>query len=109
MRLKTLLAAEFALAVTAGTASTALADGRWAYTHLRPDEANDRVANQNRRITKERREGELSHSQARELRVEDRGLRAQERFDARNDGHITLAQQRQLNVDENGISRQIGR
>ena len=65
---------------------------------------------ENRRIATERREGELSRGQARELRTEDRGIRAEERFDASKDrSHITRGEQRRLNRQENGVSRQIGR
>jgi hypothetical protein len=71
---------------------------------------NTRLARQNARITRERREGELSMAQARDLRGEDRGIRDQERFDASHDGgHITRAEQHQLNQEENGVSHQIGR
>ena len=53
---------------------------------------------------------EISKAQARDLRAEDRGIRAQERFAAsRRGGHVTKAQQRRLNREENGVSRQIGR
>jgi hypothetical protein len=86
---------------------SALAD--WAAHHPRRAEVNHRLANQDRRINRERREGELSVGQARQLHNEDRFVRKQERFmAAQNHGHITASQQRSLNQEENGVSRQIG-
>lgn len=82
----------------------------WGQKHPRRTEVNGRLANQDRRIHTERKEGELTAAQARDLHAEDRGIRAQERFDASHDGgHITKAEQAQLNHEENGVSRQIGR
>jgi hypothetical protein len=98
------------LAITAiGFASSADAAG-WRANHPRRAEVNMRLHNQNHRITVERREGELTRAQAMNLRTEDRGIRAQERFDASRDhGHITLNEKRQLNHEENQVSNQIGR
>jgi hypothetical protein len=60
-------------------------DGQWARTHPRREEVNQRLANQNRRITQER--VMASH----------------------NGGHITRAEQRALNQQENAVSKQIGK
>jgi len=98
------------LAVSLAAASGASAETRWQAHHPRRAEVNSRLANQNRRITAERREGELTLAQARDLRAQDRGVRGQERFDASHDGgHITKAEQVQLNHEENGVSQEIGR
>jgi hypothetical protein len=98
------------LAAVLGTASTASAETAWQRHHPRRVEVNHRLANQSARIVAERREGELTRGQARDLRAEDRGIRAQERFDASKHGsHLTKAEQRRLNKEENGVSRQIGR
>jgi hypothetical protein len=106
---KLLLAALGAASLMAG-ASGASADTRWQDHHGRRVEVNHRLANQNRRITREVRDGQISHRQAHDLRAEDRGIRGQERFYAsRHGGHITRAEQRHLNREENGVSRQIGR
>ena len=71
---------------------------------------NSRLANQNRRIHDERKEGDITAAQAKDLHAEDRGIRAQERFDANeNGGHITKAEDRSLNQQENAVSGQIGR
>ena len=97
-----------AFIVTSGSA--AMADTRWERFHPRRDQVNDRLEHQNRRINHEYREGELNRWQVRELRLEHRGIRRQERFFAtHHDGHITRGEQRLLDREENGVSRQIGR
>lgn len=95
--------------VSMGLSSGAYA-GTWTVHHPRRVEVNARLKNQNHRITAERKEGELTKAQAMDLRGEDRGIRAQERYDASNDGgHITKGERARLNHDENQVSRQIGR
>jgi hypothetical protein len=80
----------------------------WASHHPRRAEVNGRLNNQFRRIRTERRDGELTGRRAAYLHAEDRGIRAQERFDASRDGgHITRAEQAQMNHEENRTSRQI--
>ena len=99
-----------AAAVLIASGSTALADTRWERFHPRRDQVNDRLERQNHRINHEYREGELSRWQVRELHLEHRGIRRQERFfAAHHDGHITRREQRLLDREENGVSRQIGR
>jgi hypothetical protein len=81
----------------------------WTHHHPRRVEVNHRLAVQDHRIAVERRDGEITGRQAAALHAEDRGIRAQERFDASRDhGHITRAEQRRLNREENGVSHQIG-
>jgi Ni/Co efflux regulator RcnB len=95
---------------TAGLGMATSADANWRTQHPRRAEVNARLNNQARRIHMERKEGEITVAQAHDLHVEDRGIRAQERFDAsRNGGHITRAEQARLNHQENQISGQIGR
>lgn len=97
------------LALTSAAFVTS-ADADWRTNHPRRAEVNARLNNQVRRIHTERKEGELTAAQARDLHAEDRGIRGQERFDASHDGgHITKAEQAQINHEENGVSRQIGR
>ena len=92
------------------SAISASAETQWERNHPRRDQVNDRLANQNRRINQEVREGEISRSQARQLHREDRAIRGEERMMAKfNNGHITPAEQRALNQQENAVSRQIGR
>jgi hypothetical protein len=98
-----------ALAV-AGLSLATSADAAWRANHPRRAEVNARLANQDRRIHQERKEGEITAAQAHDLHAEDRGIRAQERYDASlHDGHITRAEQAQLNHQENQVSGQIGR
>ena len=109
MSLKIITAASLlALSLTALFASSASAMG-WRASHPRRAEVNARLNHQDHRINVERREGEITTAQAHDLHAEDRGIRAQERFDASNDGgHITRAEDRSLNQQENAASHQIG-
>lgn len=102
--------AGMAVAMALAGVSGASATTEWQAHHMRRAEVNHRLARQNHRITVERRDGELTASQAHALRAEDRRIRAEERFGAsRNHGHITAAEQHRLNRQENAVSRQIGR
>jgi hypothetical protein len=97
------------LGVLAGATQFANAE-TWNQAHPRRAEVNARLENQNHRINQERREGEITGRQAHALHAEDRAIRKEERFMARqNGGHITRAEQRALNQQENAVSRQIGR
>lgn len=111
MKLTTQLALAALGAATLLTATTgASAETVWQHHHPRRVEVNHRLANQKRRIHTERREGEMTRAQAHDLRMEDRGIRGQERYDAsHHHGHLTKAEQRRLNREENGVSGQIGR
>jgi len=98
-----------ALSVAGLSVNSASAMG-WRASHPRRAEVNARLNHQDRRIHTERREGEISAAQAHDLHAEDRGIRADERFDAsQNGGHITRSEQRSLNGQENAVSQQIGR
>jgi hypothetical protein len=104
-----LAASALCLAAFVGAASTASAGIGWREHHPRRAEVNARLGWQSARITHERRDGQITSAQARDLHGEDRGIRDQERFDAsHDDGHITKGEQRQLNQEENGVSQQIG-
>jgi hypothetical protein len=93
-----------------GSIVSAAAETQWERNHPRRDQVNDRLENQNRRINQERREGEITRSQAKELHREDHAIRQEERTMARqNNGHITRAEQKALNQQENAVSRKIGR
>jgi hypothetical protein len=107
-----LIAAAFAGATCAAFAQTpaAAADGQWAKSHPRRAEVNGRLANQNHRINKEVREGEITRGQAAKLHHQDHQIRMEERAMAStNGGHITKAEQRALNQQENQVSREIGK
>ena len=103
----TVAAATLALS---GLVTNALADTQWQKDHPRREQVNNRLANQNKRIKQERREGEITKAQARKLHTEDRAIRGEERTMAStNGGHITKAEQKSLNQQENQVSRQIGK
>lgn len=108
------IAATIALSLFA-LGGTAMAHGqdketKWEKHHPRRDQVNDRLANQNRRITDEVKEGDMTKAQARKLRKKDRQIRQAERdMAARNGGHITKSEQKALNQQENQVSKQIGK
>jgi len=100
-----LTAAALALASLAGTA---MADTTWQKNHPRRAEVNARLANQNRRIKQDVKNGTLTQAQARTLHHDDHQVRMEERAMASQDGgHITKGEQAVLNQQENAISNQI--
>ena len=100
----------FAGLLVAGLTTPAFAESVWDRNHPRRDQVNDRIGNQLHRINQERREGELSRGQARAMRMQERGVLAEERADARlHGGHITRVEQAQLNRDLNAIGHEIPR
>ena len=77
-------------------------------THPRRAEVNNRLANQNARITQGVKDGQLTHGEAKAMRADDHAIRSEERADASvNGGHITHAEQRNINRQENANSRAI--
>jgi len=93
-----------------GVAGNAIADTQWQKDHPRREQVNNRLANQNKRIHQERKEGEITGAQAARLHSEDRSIRKEERTMAStNGGHITKAEQKALNQQENQVSKQIGK
>lgn len=93
-----------------GAAGSALAQTQWQKDHPRRAEVNKRLANQNRRIHKEVKEGDLTRTQAAALHKDDRQIRKQERAMAsKNGGHITKQEQKTLNQQETAVSKQIGK
>ncbi len=115
MKHKKILALAMA-AVLAGGAHAALAgEGKesrgkeWNEKHPRRAEVNQRLGNQDRRIDREVKEGDMSRAEANKLHREDRQIRNEERnMASEHDGHITKAEQQKLNRQENAVSRQIG-
>lgn len=78
--------------------------------HPRREEVNQRLENQDKRINKEVKDGEISKGQAAKLHREDRHIRKEERAIASKDGgHITKKEQERLNHQENKVSEQIGK
>ena len=93
-----------------GNSVITFAESDWAKAHPRRHQVNKRLKNQNRRIKKEVREGEMTRGQARNLHKDDRMIRQEERDMAKqNGGHITKPEQKVLNQQENGVSRDIGK
>ena len=108
--IRTFLTVAAAAVALAGVASTASAETQWQKDHPRRAEVNARLKNQDRRINKEVKEGEISKQQAAKLHKEDHAIRQEERAMASTDGgHITKTEQRALNQQENQVSRQIGK
>lgn len=116
---KLLIAALFASCAAAGfaqtpatpaaSAATSEKAAQWRAHHPRRAEVNARLANQNRRIHEEVKEGDMSKAKAAKLHREDRQMRQEERdMAAQNGGHITKAEQHVLNQQENKVSKQIG-
>jgi hypothetical protein len=99
-----------ASALLIGVAGAAHAEGQWDKDHPRRAEVNKRLNNQNARINKEVKEGEISKGQAAKLHKDDRQIRQEERdMASQNHGHITKQEQMTLNQQENAVSRQIGK
>ena len=96
-----------ALAVAAP--SFARGDHRFEAHHPRRDQVLDRSQFQNRRITRQVREGELTHAQAHTLRRNDARIAGREQYLARrNGGYITKKQQAHLNRRLDNNSKRIG-
>lgn len=101
--------AALATLVGAGAASASTSASTWSLTHPRRAEVNHRLDNQNHRIAREVREGDITARQAHALHRQVRFVRHEERFmAAHHRGHITRAEQRALNQQENAVSRNIG-
>ena len=99
-----------AMVALAGISSAAFADTRWQKNHPRREQVNNRLANQNKRIHEEVKEGDLSKGQAAKLHHEDHQIRREERAMAsQNGGHVTKSEQHVLNQQENAVSNQIGK
>jgi len=110
MSTKSIVAATLAGVFALGLAGSAMAETQWEKDHPRRDQVNDRLNNQNRRIHREVKEGEMSRAQAAKLHKDDRQIRKEERLMAsQNGGHITRQEQKTLNQQENQVSKQIGR
>jgi hypothetical protein len=67
------------IASTGITVANAVAETQWEKNHPRRAEVNNRLKNQDRRINRELREGEITKDQARQLHGEDRAIRQEER------------------------------
>ena len=109
---RNMLSIATATLLLSGLAASAMADDdtKWQKDHPRREQVNNRLANQNKRIDRERKEGEITKAQAQKLHAKDHAIRQEERTMAStNHGHITKAEQKSLNQQENQVSRQIGK
>jgi hypothetical protein len=92
----------------AGAVGTASAETTWQKNHPRRTQVNHRLANQNKRIHQDVKDGTLNKAQAADLHHEDHQVRQEERdMASQNGGHITKTEQKALNGQENAISNQI--
>ena len=97
-----------ALVMFAGMVGTASAETTWQKNHPRRTQVNHRLANQNRRIHNDVKNGTLSKGQAAALHKDDHQVRQEERdMASQNGSHITKGEDRVLNKQENAISNQI--
>jgi hypothetical protein len=97
-----------AMVSLAGLVGTASADTTWQKNHPRREQVNHRLANQNKRIHQDVKNGTLTKGQAAALHKDDHQVRQEERdMASQNGGHITHSEQKVLNGQENGISNQI--
>ena len=98
------------IAILAISSSAFAQDNRWERNHPRRDEVNDRLRNQDYRIGREYRQGELSGREAAGLHRDDYRISREENHMAyRDGGHLTGRDYRVLNHQENRVSRRIGR
>lgn len=105
---KGMLSGMAALVVLASTAGSVMAETTWQKNHPRRTQVNSRLANQNRRIHQDVKNGTLTKGQAATLHKDDRQVRQEERdMASQNGSHITKSEQNVLNQQENGISNQI--
>ena len=101
----TFAAAAMMLAGMVGTASAATT---WQKNHPRRAQVNHRLANQNRRIHNDVKNGTMTRGQAATVHRQDHQVRQEERdMASQNGGHITKPEERVLNRQENAISNQI--
>jgi len=84
------------------------ADTRWDRHHPRQDQVLDRTHRQERRITEERREGDLTAAQAHRLRADDHAIAAEDHaFSRYNGGYITPGEQAMMNRQENRVGEHV--
>jgi uncharacterized protein YllA (UPF0747 family) len=104
-KLSGLTAVALAMSIIAGTAS---AETTWQKNHPRRTQVNSRLANQNRRIHQDVKNGTLTKGQAAALHNDDHQIRQEERdMASQNGSHITRSEDHVLNQQENSVSNQI--
>jgi hypothetical protein len=107
--MKTKFVLPIALMALVVSTSSFAQHGHFCKTHPRRAEVNHRLANQNKRIDKDVKDGDLTKAQASTLHKDDHQIRQEERDMASQDnGHITKQEQKTLNQQENQVSKKIG-
>ena len=97
-------------APAAATPAAPAGQTAWQKDHPRRTEVNNRLKNQNKRITNEVKDGQINKSQAQALRANDKTVRGEECAMASQDnGHITKTDQKALNQQLNQNSKAIGK
>jgi hypothetical protein len=85
-------------------------DGSFAKNHPRRSEVNHRLNNQDHRIDKKVKNGQMSRREAHNLHRRDHQMRKEERrMASHHGGHITKREQNRLNRQENHVSHKIHR
>src|SRR5574337_1390644 len=106
--IRTTLALLAAVTAAGAFSTQAMAETTWQKHHPVRVHDNQRIANQNRRITREVKEGEMTHKQAHALRADDRKIRQEERdMASQNGSHLTRADQHVLN--QRSEERRVGK
>jgi hypothetical protein len=107
-RISLSLAIAVAFFILSGSMTSALAETQWQKNHPRRTQVNKRLANQNKRIEKKVKNGQMTQAQAQQLHQQDKNIRQEERdMASQNGGHITKQEQRTLNQQENKNSQAI--
>jgi hypothetical protein len=102
------LAAAVAASALVGAAGAANAQTYWDREHPRQAEVFGRVAREEHRIMRDRRDGFISGYQAARLMRDDRRVAREDRFLSHmNGGYITRGEQRALNRQENFVGRRL--
>jgi len=113
MKTSTRITMVLAAIATVGTLMAApvfAQDTKWQKDHPRREEVNNRLNNQNKRITNEVKDGQINKAQAKNLRATDKNVRTEEKaMAANNGGHITKTDQKALNQQLNQNSQAIGK
>ena len=91
-----------------GIANVSLAQDGFANNHPRQAEVNQRLKNQDHRINRKMRRGDISKHQAYHMHRHDHRIRQEERRMAyRHGGHISRHEQYRLNRQGNRMNRRI--
>ncbi len=105
-----LLIGLLAASLFAGLTHQASALTQWQKDHPWRTGDNLRINNQNQRINREVRRGEITPAQGAHEHAEEHQIRQEERDMASQNGtHLTPADQRALHQQQNALGRQIGR